>query len=105
MLTLSESNTIPTESKPDVKKTLICSKSRKGTAESSRATRFSNTSVDVQQIIFTKAQKGKLLQANMRNKIRHKKATLYGSLLKVFSKGTAYESRRIPVSNLKTLSG
>ena len=27
------------------------------------------------------------------------------SLLKVFSKGTAHESRRIPVSNLKTLRG
>ena len=41
----------------------------------------------------------------MRNKIRHKKALLCGSLLKVFSKGTVLESRRIPVSNLKTLSG
>ena len=30
---------------------------------------------------------------------------LCGSLLEVFSKGTAYESRRIPVSNLKTLRG
>ena len=42
-MTLSESNTILTESKPDVKKTLICSKSKEGTAESSGATRFSNT--------------------------------------------------------------
>ena len=43
-----ESNTILMESKPEVQKTLICSKSREGTAESGRATRFSNTSVDVQ---------------------------------------------------------
>ena len=41
----------------------------------------------------------------MRNKIRHKKALLCGSVLNVFSKGTAHESRKIPVSNLKTLSG
>ena len=45
---MSESNTILTESKPKVQKILICSKSREGTAESSGATRFSNTSVDVQ---------------------------------------------------------
>ena len=48
LLTMSESNTILTESKPEVQKTLICSKSREGTAESSGATRFSNTSVDIQ---------------------------------------------------------
>ena len=41
----------------------------------------------------------------MRNKIKHKITLLCGSLLKVFSKGTAHESRKIPVSNLKTLSG
>ena len=41
----------------------------------------------------------------MRNKIRHKKALLCGNLLKVFGEDTAHESRRIPVSNLKTLSG
>ena len=41
----------------------------------------------------------------MRNKIRQKNATLCGSLLKVFSKGTGHESRRIPASNLKTLRG
>ena len=41
----------------------------------------------------------------MRNKIKHKITLLRGSLLKVFSKGTAHESRKIPVSNLKTLSG
>ena len=76
----------------------------KGTAESSGATRFSNTSVDVHEIIVTNARNGKLLQANMRNKIRHKKAILCDTL-KIFSKGTAHESRRIPVSNLKTLSG
>ena len=34
--------------KPEVKKTLICSKAKEGTAESIRATRFSDTSVDVQ---------------------------------------------------------
>ena len=48
-----------------------CSKNIKDTAEYSRATRFSNTSVDVQRIIVTNARNGKLLQANMRNKIRH----------------------------------
>ena len=37
-------------------KTLSCSKSREGTAESSGATRFSNTSVDVQEIIVTNAR-------------------------------------------------
>ena len=101
----SESNTTLTKSKPEVQKTLICSKSREGTAESSAATRFSNTSVDPQYIIVTNARNGKLLQANMRNNMRHKKAILCGSLLKVFSKGTVHESRRIPVLNLKTLSG
>ena len=54
-------------------KTLIFSKSREGTAESSGTTRFSNTSADVQYIIVTNARNGKLLQANMRNKIRQKK--------------------------------
>ena len=48
LLTLSESNAILTESKPEVQKTMICSKSREGKAESSGATRFSNTSVEVQ---------------------------------------------------------
>ena len=48
LLTLTESNTILTKSKPNEKKTLICSKSGQGTAESSGATRFSNTSVEVQ---------------------------------------------------------
>ena len=47
LLTLSESNAILTESKPEVQKTMICSKSREGTAESSGAIRFSNTSVEV----------------------------------------------------------
>ena len=47
LLTLSESNTILTESKPEAQKKLICSKSREGKAESSGATRFSNSSVDV----------------------------------------------------------
>ena len=36
------------ESKSVVQKTLICSKSREGTSEYSGATRFSNTSVEVQ---------------------------------------------------------
>ena len=67
---MSELNIILTESKPEVQKTLICSKSREGTAESSRATKFSNTSVEVQQIIVTNARNGKLLQAIMRNKVR-----------------------------------
>ena len=31
----------------------------------------------------------------------HKKAFLCGSLLKSFSKGTAHESQKIPVPNLK----
>ena len=48
LLTLSESNTMLTQSKSEVQKTLICSKSREGAAKSSGATRFSNTSVDVQ---------------------------------------------------------
>ena len=48
LLTLRESKKILTESKPVVQKTLICSKSREPTAESSGATRFSNTSVDVE---------------------------------------------------------
>ena len=48
LLTLSESNTILTESKPEVQKTLICSKSRVGTAESSEATRLGKISVEVQ---------------------------------------------------------
>ena len=73
LLTLSESNTILTESKPAVQKTLICSKSTEGTAESSGARRFSNTSVAVKKIIVTNARNGKLLQADMRNKIRHLK--------------------------------
>ena len=45
---IQESNRILTESKPEVQKMLICSKSRKSTVESKEATRFSNTSVDVQ---------------------------------------------------------
>ena len=45
-MTLSESNTILTESKLEIKKTLIYSKSDKGTAGSSGAIRFSNTFID-----------------------------------------------------------
>ena len=48
LLTLSEPNTILTKSKLKVQKTLIFSKSRESTAESSGATRFSNTFVDLQ---------------------------------------------------------
>ena len=48
LLTLSESNTILTESKMEVQKTLVCSKSREGTAEYSGARRFSNTFIEVQ---------------------------------------------------------
>ena len=101
LLTLSQSNTILTESKQEVQKTLICSKSREGTAESNGAKRFRNTSVAVQQIIVTNARNGKFLKANMRNKIRHEKAILCGSLLEIFSKSSADESRRFS----KTLSG
>ena len=54
--TLSESNTTSAEAKPEVQKTLICSKSREGAAESSGATRLRNTSVDVQQTIVTNAR-------------------------------------------------
>ena len=36
-----------------LKKKIVCSKSKEGTAESSGATRFNNTSVDVQEIIVT----------------------------------------------------
>ena len=64
------------------------------TAESSAATRFTNTSADVQLVIVTNARNGILLQA-----------ILCRSLLKVFSKGTTHESRKIPVPNLKALSG
>ena len=39
--------------------------------------------------------KRKTIQANMRNKFRHKKAMLCGSLLKFFGKGTKHESQRI----------
>ena len=45
LLTLSKLNTILTGSKPEVQKTLICSKSIEGTAESSGVTSLSNTSV------------------------------------------------------------
>ena len=48
LLTLNKSNTILTESKPEVQKILICSKSKEGTTECGGAARFSNTSVQVQ---------------------------------------------------------
>ena len=47
-MTLRESNRILTESKPEVQKTLICSKSRESTAESSGGIGFSTISVYVQ---------------------------------------------------------
>lgn len=50
----SESNRILMESKPEVRKTLICSKLREGTAESSGATSTRNTSADAQQIVVSK---------------------------------------------------
>ena len=71
LLTLSESNTVLTKIKPEVQKILICSKSREGTAQSSGATRFSNTSVEVHQIFVINARNRKLLQANMKIKIIH----------------------------------
>ena len=60
-MTLSqiESNIILTESKPEVPKMLICSKSREITAEYKQAIRFSNTSVKAQQILVTNARNGK----------------------------------------------
>ena len=45
LLTLSKSNTILMESKPEVQKPLSRSKSREGTDESSEAIRFTNTFV------------------------------------------------------------
>ena len=100
---IQESNRILTESKPEVQKMLICSKSRKSTVESKEATRFSNTSVDVQQIIVTNARNGKYCNQTCETKSGIK-ATLCGRRLKVFSESNAHESRRILVSNLKTLS-
>ena len=55
--------------KPGSSKTLICSKSREGTAESSGATRFSSTSVEV----FTNARKSSL---QMHEKENYCKQTL-----------------------------
>ena len=81
---------------------LICSKSREITAEYKQAIRFSNTSVKAQQILVTNARNGKFASRHVKQK-QAEKATPCGSRLKVFSKGTAYESR-IPVSNLKTLT-
>ena len=100
---IQESNRVLTESKPEVQKMLICSKSRESTAESKGATRFSNTSVDVQQIIVTNARNGKYCKQTCETKPGIK-ATLCGRRLKVFSKSTEHELRRIPVSNPKTLS-
>ena len=48
LLKLSKSNTILTESKPEVQNKLICSKSREDTGKSSGPTTFSKTSVDSQ---------------------------------------------------------
>ena len=58
-LSQTESNIILTESKPEVQKMLICSKSRESTAEYKQAIRFSNASVNVQQILVTNARNGK----------------------------------------------
>ena len=73
---LSESNRILTESKPEVQKVLICSKSIESTAEFKRATRFSNTSVDVQQIIATNARNGKYYKQMCEAKSGIKSCTL-----------------------------
>ena len=103
--TESESNTILTESKPEVQETLICSKSREGAAESSGAPRFSNTSVDVQYIVITNEMRetGNYCKQTWETKSDIQK--VYSVVVKVSSKGTAHESLRIPVSNLKTLCG
>ena len=45
---MSESNTILTESNPEIQKPLIYSKSIEGTAEASEETMFSYTSAEVQ---------------------------------------------------------
>ena len=78
-MTLSKSNKILPESKPEIQKSLICSKSRESTAESSRATRFSSTSVDVQQIIVTNARNGKYCKQTCETKSGIKSYTLWQS--------------------------
>ena len=62
---IQESNRILTESKPEVQKMLICSKSRKSTVESKEATRFSNTSVDLSANHCYKCAKRKILQSDV----------------------------------------
>ena len=58
---------------------LICSKSRESTAEFKRTTRFSNTSVDVQQIIVTNAQNGKFCEQTCETKLGIKSYTPWQS--------------------------
>ena len=93
--TLSESNRMKA-SKPEFQKKLIGSKSWKSTAEQEQdsATVLSTSS---------KCMKCKIFQADVWNKIRHKKLHSVAVDSKFFSKSTAHESRS-PVSNLKTLS-
>ena len=76
---LSESNRILTESKPEVQKVLICSKSRESTTEFLRATKFSNTSVDVQQVIVTNARNRKYYMQTYETKSGIKSCTLWQS--------------------------
>ena len=106
LLTLSESNTIATNGiKTGSSKNIHLLKVK-------RKHSWIQGSNKIQQHLcwrsinhYCKCLKQKILQADVRNQIRHKKATLCGSVLKIFSKGTAHKTRRIPVSNLKALSG
>ena len=58
---------------------LICSKSRESTAEYKGATKFSNTSIDVQQITVTNAQNGKYCKQTCETKSGIKSYTLWQS--------------------------
>ena len=89
---IQESNRILTESKPEVDKMLICSKSQK------RKQSCIQGGNKIQQHFCWrpanhcyKCAKRKILQAHVWNKIRHKSYTC-GSRLKVFSKSTARKS-------------
>ena len=58
---------------------LIRSKSRESTAEFKRTTRFSNTSVDIQQIIVTNVQNGKYCEQTCETNLGIKSYTLWQS--------------------------
>ena len=90
LLTLSESNTILTESKPEVKKTLICSKSKEGTAESSWSTRSARLLLTSIKSLLQMREMDNYCKQTWETKLEIKKAILCGSLLKVFSKATAH---------------